>query len=133
MGPSKRKRSGELEEEDSVSELSFEEVASEDEVDISSSLTGKRAKVTLVGDDGDEGDEELSRLIKRTMAKRDIKDGTKQLKKTKGKGKITKGEVGGGSFQSMGTFNSLLSSKFIQVFSPFKLFNQGCTPHSCAP
>jgi ATP-dependent RNA helicase DDX54/DBP10 len=52
----------------------------------------------------DNEDSEME-FIQDAIVKRNIKDGTELLKKTskvKGKGKA-KGEVGGGSFQSMGT------------------------------
>lgn len=52
----------------------------------------------------DNEDSEME-FIQDAIAKRNVKDGTELLKKTskvKGKGKA-KGEVGGGSFQSMGT------------------------------
>jgi ATP-dependent RNA helicase DDX54/DBP10 len=52
----------------------------------------------------DNEDSEME-FIQDGIVKRNIKDGTELLKKTskvKGKGKA-KGEVGGGSFQSMGT------------------------------
>lgn len=52
----------------------------------------------------DNEDSEME-FIQDAIAKRNVKDGTELLKRTskvKGKGKA-KGEVGGGSFQSMGT------------------------------
>jgi hypothetical protein len=72
---------------------------SDDEIDISSALTGKRAKITPVAD---ESDHDLQQFIQESISKRDIKTGTEIVKKVKGKGKVAKGEVGGGSFQSMG-------------------------------
>ena len=56
---------------------------------------------SFVDDDG-ENEEDLQEIIRESIAKRNTKDGTELLKKTKGKTKIAKGEVGGGSFQSMG-------------------------------
>lgn len=74
------------------------------DMDISSALAGKRRKVrTSAQDDEGEDDEDLAKFLKDSMAKRDVKEGTQVLKKAKGKGKVGKGEVGGGSFQSMGT------------------------------
>lgn len=74
------------------------------DMDISSALTGKRRKVQASTQDDDaEDDEDLAKFLKDSMAKRDVKEGTQVLKKAKGKGKVGKGEVGGGSFQSMGT------------------------------
>lgn len=72
---------------------------SADEVDISSILTGKKARTSL-GEDSD--DDNFNDFIQISMAKRAVKKGTEIVKKSKGKTKITKGEVGGGSFQSMG-------------------------------
>ena len=69
----------------------------EKDVDISLTLTGKRAKIT-----GPDDEDELAEFIRTSIAKRSIKEGTSFLKKSKGKGNFTKGEVGGGSFQSMG-------------------------------
>lgn len=71
------------------------------DVDISSALTNKKPK-TVAYDAADEDEDELQELIRDSIAKRDMKEGTELLKKTKGKSKIAKGEVGGGSFQSMG-------------------------------
>lgn len=83
---------------------SFSAVASDDEeIDISSALAGKkRPKLTDDRDLGDE-DEALHQIIRNATLKRDVKGGTDIVKKAKGKSKLTKGEVGGGSFQSMGT------------------------------
>ena len=76
---------------------------SENEVDISSTLTDrKRQHFVELEECGD--DEEF---IRETMAKHNIKSGTDVVKKTKGKNKLAKGEVGGGSFQSMGEFDYL--------------------------
>lgn len=79
-------------------------ISSDDEIDISSALTGKRVKFgqKQIADDEDENSEDLESLIREATKKRDIKDGTKLLKKTKARSKIVKGELGGGSFQSMG-------------------------------
>lgn len=72
--------------------------ASDVEVDISSTLTARKRQHSA---DGEEyGDDE--EFIRETMAKHNIKSGTDMLKRTKGKNKLAKGEVGGGSFQSMG-------------------------------
>lgn len=109
MVSQKRKRTPEASDPDSdsdglSSENSFEEV-SEDEVDISTALAGKRPRVASRGqdEDGEDGDDDLADLIKTATSKANVKGGTEILKKTKGKSKIVKGEVGGGSFQSMGT------------------------------
>jgi ATP-dependent RNA helicase DDX54/DBP10 len=79
-------------------------IASGTEVDISSVLVGKRPRRDL----GEDNDDDLQDMI-HFISKRDIKIGTEFLKKTKGK--LTKGEVGGGSFQSMGkTFKVIPSN-----------------------
>jgi hypothetical protein len=87
------------------------------EVDIFNSLAGgvsrasgsnatklSTAKGKLNGPSGGEGedDADLADFIQSSIAKRNVKSGTDVLKKTKGKTKIAKGEIGGGSFQSMG-------------------------------
>ena len=55
------------------------------------------------GEDAEDDDDGLQEIIQQSIAKRNQKSGTELLKKTKGKAKIVKGEVGGGSFQSIGT------------------------------
>jgi ATP-dependent RNA helicase DDX54/DBP10 len=76
------------------------------EVDISSALVGKRPRRDL----GEANDDDLQDMIQDFISKRDVKIGTEFLKKTKGKAKLTKGEVGGGSFQSMGKTFKLIPS-----------------------
>ena len=105
----KRRRPTEEYESDSddfIEGSSLSAAVSDSEVDISSALTGKKKAQRLdyhTDDEDNEDDfEELEGLIKESVLKRDRKEGTKLLKKTKGKTKIAKGEVGGGSFQSMG-------------------------------
>lgn len=91
------------------------DVDSADEVDISSALTGKKPKKPRLDEDislfavESDDDEGLQEIIHKSIAKRNVKSGTELLKKTKGKSKITKGEVGGGSFQSMGSSFTILS------------------------
>lgn len=75
--------------------------SSDSEIDISSALTGKRPKKPQARGIGNEEDD-LGDMLRESISKRDVKGGTELLKKTKGKTKIVKGEVGGGSFQSMG-------------------------------
>lgn len=95
MPLTKRKRS---ESDDESSSLpSSDENHEEKDVDISLTLVGKRAKFTEPDDE-----DELAEFIRTSIAKRSIKEGTSIVKKSKGKGKFAKGEVGGGSFQSMG-------------------------------
>jgi ATP-dependent RNA helicase DDX54/DBP10 len=71
--------------------------------DISSALTHKRAapQKGKATDDTDD-DTEFEEMIRSSISKRNVKDGTELLKNTKGKKKLAKGELGGGSFQSMG-------------------------------
>ncbi|EIW63392.1 DEAD-domain-containing protein [Trametes versicolor FP-101664 SS1] len=122
MPPTKRKHaesaSSESESDGGFSEVPLDDAYSEDEVDISSALTGKRAKVTpRVNSKGaDDDDDDLQEFIRESIAKRDVKEGTEMIKKTKGKSKIVKGEVGGGSFQSMGLYPWLLRSLTLQGF-----------------
>lgn len=86
-------------EETSGSDVSF---------DISSALTQRHAclqkgKAPLIAhDNGTDDDTELEEMIRNSISKRNVKDGTELLKNTKGKKKLSKGELGGGSFQSMG-------------------------------
>ena len=49
-------------------------------------------------------DHEFRRFLAERIARRDVKAGTEILKKSTKGGKRTKGEVGGGSFQSMGQY-----------------------------
>ncbi|KAJ7084419.1 P-loop containing nucleoside triphosphate hydrolase protein [Mycena belliarum] len=83
-----------------------------DQVDISAAIAGKRKRPQP----NDDSDEELGDLIRTSIAKRDIKNGTELIKKVKGKTKLAKGEVGGGSFQSMGLHPSLLRSLTLQGY-----------------
>ncbi|KAF7321363.1 ATP-dependent RNA helicase DBP10 [Mycena kentingensis (nom. inval.)] len=91
---------------------------SDSDIDISTALTSKRRREDDTDDDDDVDDEhELGEFIRTSIAKRNVKDGTELLKKTKGnKGKLAKGEVGGGSFQSMGLHPSLLRSLTLQGY-----------------
>ncbi|KAL5524046.1 hypothetical protein ACEPAG_8219 [Sanghuangporus baumii] len=116
MAIPKRKYSSD-ESDSEASASSSHHVPSDDEVDITSALTGnKKSKTSDKSYDhgleveNDDDYEELEALIKKSVAKRDKKEGTKLLKQTKGKTKFSKGEVGGGSFQSMGLHPSLLRS-----------------------
>ncbi|XP_006461117.1 hypothetical protein AGABI2DRAFT_118043 [Agaricus bisporus var. bisporus H97] len=89
-----------------------------DEVDISSALTGKKRRLSRPANDWEEDDdpEDFSRFIRESIVKRDTKEGTQMVKKLKGKQKVVKGEVGGGSFQSMGLHPSLLRSLTLQGY-----------------
>jgi hypothetical protein len=95
-------------------EDSFSEVPSDDdqEPDISAALTGQKKRrisgsKAHILEESEDDDEDLQEIIRHATAKRDVKEGTQVVKKTKGKTKITKGEVGGGSFQSMGEYDRL--------------------------
>ncbi|KAI0753932.1 P-loop containing nucleoside triphosphate hydrolase protein [Irpex lacteus] len=89
----------------------------ESNVDISSALTGKKSKKSRrsangtqdTGDAADDDDEHLQELIKESISKRNVKV-------ERSKAKIVKGEVGGGSFQSMGLYPWLLRSLTLQGF-----------------
>jgi ATP-dependent RNA helicase DDX54/DBP10 len=90
-------------------EDSFSEVPSDDdqEPDVFAALTGqKKRRISgfeeQIPGEREDDDEDLQDIIRQATAKRDVKEGTQVVKKVKGKTKITKGEVGGGSFQSMG-------------------------------
>lgn len=104
MPSQKRKRDGQF--SDYESDHSVANVSSDDEFDISSALTGKNLPKSkhraLEIDDVD--DQDLRDIIQDSIAKRNVKGGTDVLKKTIGKVKLAKGEVGGGSFQSMGSY-----------------------------
>ncbi|KAJ7072296.1 ATP-dependent RNA helicase DBP10 [Mycena amicta] len=84
---------------------------SDSEVDISAALTSKRRR-----SDSEEDEDELGEFIRSSITKRDIKNGTDVVKRAKGKGKLVKGEVGGGSFQSMGLHPPLLRSLTLQGY-----------------
>ncbi|KIK67386.1 hypothetical protein GYMLUDRAFT_37499 [Collybiopsis luxurians FD-317 M1] len=82
------------------------------DVDIFSALTAKKPKINSESDDEDD----FSFFLQDSIAKRNVKSGTELLKKTKGKSKLANGEVGGGSFQSMGLHPSLLRSLNLQGY-----------------
>ncbi|KAJ7251462.1 P-loop containing nucleoside triphosphate hydrolase protein [Mycena haematopus] len=90
------------------------ESSESEHIDISDALAGKRQR-TLPQPEHD-SDAELGELIRTSIAKRDVKNGTEVVKKVKGKTKLAKGEVGGGSFQSMGLHPSLLRSLTLQGY-----------------
>ena len=89
---------------DSVSELSDEELAnsdgSEDQVEIFHALANgnkTKGKGKAVEDSDDD-----AQFIQRAIEKHNKKGGTEITKAVNAKGKLAKGAVGGGSFQSMG-------------------------------
>jgi len=113
MPVAKRKRTPLSEGSDVKSSSSLAARKSE-ELDISSALVGKRQKVDIQAAE----DEELTNFIQSSIAKRSIKEGTQVLKNSKGKSKAAKGEIGGGSFQSMGVFpfSWLCHLSFIKIY-----------------
>jgi hypothetical protein len=86
-----------------------DESSGSEQVDISSALAGNRQRAQPEHDSEDE----LGDFIRTSIAKRDMKKGADVVKKAKGKTKLAKGEVGGGSFQSMGTFGGKSSLEAI--------------------
>lgn len=103
--------------------------SSEDDVDISSALLGRKEQARRPEVEADDDDDQLQELIRDSISKRNVKGGTELLKKTKGKAKIMKGEVGGGSFQSMGTFQSRRCTVIYLRLLVFKVFIRGfCAP-----
>ena len=61
-------------------------------------------KRSRLDDDDDDDDDNLSQFIRSSIASRDAKLGSQIVKNAnKKKGTLAKGELGGGSFQSMGT------------------------------
>ncbi|KAI0930438.1 hypothetical protein AcV5_007151 [Taiwanofungus camphoratus] len=115
MAPIKRKFSSFSASEESDADTISEGLPSDSDIDISAALIGNKDKgVHPEGVEDD--DEELQELIRDSIAKRNVKGGTDMLKKTKGKARMAKGEVGGGSFQSMGLHPWLLRSLTLQGF-----------------
>lgn len=113
-----RKRNRDIEEdEESSSDFSIVQPASDDEfdVDISSALTGKRPRKDSLIENNPDDDDGIEELIHDSISKRNMKGGTEMLKKIKSKGK-SKGDIGGGSFQSMGLHPSLLRSLTLQGY-----------------
>ncbi|KAF9528456.1 ATP-dependent RNA helicase DBP10 [Crepidotus variabilis] len=115
MPVAKRKRTANSDEEDwSDGGSSSRSGLESEDFDISSALTGKKPKIAKARDEDDEDD--IAEFIQASIAKRSMKEGTQVLKKSKGKDKVNKGEVGGGSFQSMGLHPSLLRSLTLQGY-----------------
>ena len=102
MSAHKRKRTP-LPDTDGLS--SDSEKPFDSDIDISSALTGRKQKRSHVQQTVEDDDDDLQELIRDTISKRDVKGGTQLLKKTKGKAKMTTGEIGGGSFQNMGALD----------------------------
>ncbi|KAG0704483.1 P-loop containing nucleoside triphosphate hydrolase protein [Suillus ampliporus] len=105
------------EDEETKSDFSLVQAASDDEfdVDISGALTGKRSRRDGPIENHLDDDDDIEVLIQDSIAKRNMKGGTEMLKKIKSKGK-SKGDIGGGSFQSMGLHPSLLRSLTLQGY-----------------
>lgn len=106
MVSQKRKRTASSDDDSDGSGYSIVRAASDEEIDIFSALAGKKPRNTgkekKSDFNTDDSDDDLQQMIQESIAKRNVKSGTEVLKRTKGKAKMTKGEVGGGSFQSMG-------------------------------
>ncbi|KAH7339679.1 DEAD-domain-containing protein [Rhizoctonia solani] len=102
--------------EKSISESSDVELSgsesSDDQVDIFDALanpgTGKQVEESDSEDD--------TQFIQRAIEKRNKKGGTEITKAIGSKGKLSKGAIGGGSFQSMGLNPSLLRSLLLRGF-----------------
>ena len=100
----------------SVSDGESSGSGSDQSFDISSALTQRRValkkgKAPLVSHNDDTDDDtEFEEMIRNSISRRNVKDGTELLKNTKGKKKLAKGEVGGGSFQSMGITSLAIST-----------------------
>ncbi|KAG6334659.1 hypothetical protein ID866_4426 [Astraeus odoratus] len=114
----KRKRVNKENEGDSGSASSIVPPDGSD-IDISSALTRKRARHDGTSDSENEGldtsDSDFEDFINDSISRRNVKGGTDMLKKIKSKGK-GRGEVGGGSFQSMGLHPSLLRALTMQGY-----------------
>ena len=78
--------------------------------DLSSALTQRRvaSKKRKTNEDTDD-DTDFEEMIRKSISRRNVKDGTELLKNAKGKKKLAKGELGGGSFQSMGNSSFTIS------------------------
>ncbi|KAG8699938.1 ATP-dependent RNA helicase dbp10, partial [Ceratobasidium sp. 395] len=88
---------------------------SKDQVDISGALTitqSSKAKEKQA-ENSDDDDEEF---IQRAIERHNKKSGTEVTKAVSSKGKLSKGAVGGGSFQSMGLNPLLLRSLLLRGF-----------------
>jgi len=104
------------EEEDSLSEPPSDDR----DPDIFAALTGQKKRRIFGSEEkileSEDDDEDLQEIIRQATTKRDVREGTQVIKKTKGKTKVTKGEVGGGSFQSMGESNRSALSFWTEMF-----------------
>ncbi|KAG8213957.1 P-loop containing nucleoside triphosphate hydrolase protein [Butyriboletus roseoflavus] len=109
MASLKRKRSIDGDNNDHA----FSIVPDDDQdIDIASALTSNRAgQIPL----DEETEDELDEFIHDAIVKRNVKGGTHLLKKIKKKGN-GKGDVGGGSFQSMGLHPLLLRALTLQGY-----------------
>jgi ATP-dependent RNA helicase DDX54/DBP10 len=101
--------------DDTSTDTSKEYHISGDAIDISSALTGKKRKLSQRTEElEDDDDKDFSRFVQQSIAKRNMKTGTQVVKSIKGNKKVVKGEVGGGSFQSMGgSFVQLLRRRSV--------------------
>lgn len=86
------------------------------DLDITDVLTGanKTSKKQRI-DPHEDPEDDLADLLATKISKRNVKDGTKVVKKSNARGNLVHGQVGGGSFQSMGKTELLLLREFIVV------------------
>ncbi|KAG9094198.1 ATP-dependent RNA helicase dbp10 [Ceratobasidium sp. 370] len=87
---------------------------SEDQVDIFNALATTRVEKGK-GKQVEDSDDDVQ-FIQRAIERRNKKGGTEVTKSVSAKGKLAKGAVGGGSFQSMGLNPSLLRSLLLRGF-----------------
>ncbi|KAG8746991.1 ATP-dependent RNA helicase dbp10 [Ceratobasidium sp. 414] len=87
---------------------------SEDQVDIFNALATTRAEKGK-GKQAEDSDDDVQ-FIQRAIERHNKKGGTEVTKSVSTKGKLAKGAVGGGSFQSMGLNPSLLRSLLLRGF-----------------
>ncbi|CAE6445804.1 unnamed protein product [Rhizoctonia solani] len=111
------KRRGESASEPSDAEISDSE-SSDDQIDIFDSLAnpGTAKGKSRQAEESDLEDDDDTQFIQRAIEKRNKKGGTEVTKAVSSKGKLAKGAVGGGSFQSMGLNPSLLRSLLLRGF-----------------
>lgn len=86
---------------DLSAQLSDEDTA----IDIFASLTATKRGESKPKSRTDLEEDDDDQAIRDMASKQNKRDGTGIVKKLKGKAKVSKGEVGGGSFQSMGEYS----------------------------
>jgi ATP-dependent RNA helicase DDX54/DBP10 len=98
-----RARRGRKRARDEADPASAGEAVSDTDIDVFGALTGTKNDAGGLSQ-GNSDEEALQSFIHDSIVKRNVKGGTKVLKQAKGNAKMMKGEVGGGSFQSMGAW-----------------------------